>query len=58
MTIVPEKSLEEVISFVLEESERALKQPYKFKNTIKNIAVIGSGPSGVSKLQTIGFFSY
>lgn len=48
MTIAVEKTLEEVISLVLEEADRALKNPYKFKKPIKNVAIIGAGPSGVS----------
>ncbi|KAG2231831.1 hypothetical protein INT48_003749 [Thamnidium elegans] len=47
MTIPVEKTLEEVISLVLEESKKALKYPYKFKKPIKNVAIIGAGPSGL-----------
>lgn len=47
MTVPEEKTLEEVIALVLEESERALKEPYEFKKPIKNVAVIGAGPSGL-----------
>lgn len=48
MTITVEKTLEEVISLVLEEADRALQNPYEFKKPIKNVAIIGAGPSGVS----------
>lgn len=50
MTIDNEKqpfTLEEVINYSLEEAEEALNNPYQFKHPIKNVAVIGAGPSGV-----------
>lgn len=42
------KTLEETIKMSIEEAEEALKHPYVFKKPIKNVAVIGAGPSGVS----------
>lgn len=57
MTISIEKTLEEVISLVLEEADRALENPYKFKKPIKNVAIIGAGPSGVSYIISPYFFS-
>jgi NADH dehydrogenase FAD-containing subunit len=40
--------LEDTIKMSLDEAEEALKHPFAFKKPIKNVAVIGAGPSGVS----------
>lgn len=45
-----ELSLEEIHEIIINEAEEALKDPYVFKNTIKNVAVIGAGPAGVSHI--------
>lgn len=42
------KTLEETVQLSLAEAEEALKHPFVFKKPIKNVAVIGAGPSGVS----------
>jgi NADPH-dependent glutamate synthase beta subunit-like oxidoreductase len=50
MTIENERqpfSFEEVINYTIKEAKEALNDPYQFKKPIKNVAVIGAGPSGV-----------
>ncbi|KAG2193831.1 hypothetical protein INT47_004698 [Mucor saturninus] len=41
------KTLEETVQLSLAEAEEALKHPFVFKKPIKNVAVIGAGPSGL-----------
>ncbi|KAI8358530.1 hypothetical protein BD560DRAFT_405692 [Blakeslea trispora] len=40
-------SVEEIQRAALEEAKQALQNPYEFKKSIKKVAVIGAGPSGL-----------
>lgn len=42
-----QKPIEDLIEECLKEAEEALKHPFVFEKPIKNVAVIGAGPSGV-----------
>jgi NADH dehydrogenase FAD-containing subunit len=46
--IEKQKPIEQVIEESVKEAEEALENPYVFEKPIKNVAVIGAGPSGVS----------
>jgi NADPH-dependent glutamate synthase beta subunit-like oxidoreductase len=67
MTIQDQKqpfTFEEVIDYTIKEAKEALDDPYKFKKPIKNVAVIGAGPSGVKYIkgftrnENINFFFF
>lgn len=49
-----QKPMEELIKECEHEAEEALKDPYVFEKPIKNVAVIGAGPSGVSNRSNKG----
>jgi len=44
-------SFQDIVDKSLEEANEALKDPFVFKSDIQKVAVIGAGPSGVSKMQ-------
>ncbi|KAI8995016.1 hypothetical protein BDB01DRAFT_775022 [Pilobolus umbonatus] len=46
-----EKEIEKVNNLFLEEAEEALRNPFVFKKSIKNVAVIGAGVSGLSSAR-------
>ncbi|KAI9487654.1 MAG: hypothetical protein EXX96DRAFT_554116 [Benjaminiella poitrasii] len=53
-----ERTLEDIAREALEESKTALKDHYTFQKEIKNVAVIGAGPSGLCsarRLRDLGF---
>ena len=49
-TLTPSKPMDQVINESLQESKASLSDPYTFDKPIKNVAVIGAGPSGVSDM--------
>ncbi|KAI7868873.1 hypothetical protein BDF14DRAFT_1742146 [Spinellus fusiger] len=50
---VPTLSIEEVAQTALDMSIKALENPYKFKKTIRRVAVIGTGPSGLASINAL-----
>ncbi|KAI7868870.1 hypothetical protein BDF14DRAFT_1788607, partial [Spinellus fusiger] len=50
---IPTLSIEEVAQTALDMSIKALENPYKFKKTIRRVAVIGTGPSGLASINAL-----
>lgn len=48
-----DKTVPQVIEETISEAGEALIDPFDFKHSIKSVAVVGAGPSGVSRNEGI-----
>lgn len=51
MSETKDYSYKKITEIIQQEAQIALEHPYTFKNPVRNVAVIGAGPYGVTVLS-------